>query len=105
MKKYDDPVFEFRVREVADSDRREEGIPATERGVLVDAVREGGWAALAHLAVGDLLVPIDGEPVSDVDAVQQRMTQAADRKASSVVLQVRRGIRTFFVELEPVWNP
>jgi serine protease Do len=104
MKKYDDPVFEFRVREVAESDRREEGIAAGQRGVLVDAVREGGWAALAHLAVGDLLIAVDGTSISDVDTVKERLTRAAERRSSAVVLQVRRGIRTFFVELEPVWN-
>jgi serine protease Do len=104
MKKYDDPNFEFRVREVAESDRRDGTVPSGARGVLVDAVREGGWAALAHLAVEDLLLAIDGHAVGDVETVHRLMTEAADRRARSVVLQVRRGIRTFFVEIQPVWK-
>ena len=81
MKKYEDPNFEFRVRDIAAADRLEEGLAADQRGVLVDAVREGGWAALAHLAVGDLLLAIDGETVNDVEAVQAKMTRVDDGPA------------------------
>jgi serine protease Do len=99
MKKYEDLTFEFRVRDVAETDRRELHIPDAERGVLVEAVREGGWAALAHLAEGDLILAIDGEPVADVAAVKRKMEAAAANKPAAVVLHVRRGIRTFFVEM------
>jgi serine protease Do len=104
MKKYEDPSFEFRVRDIAAADRLEEGLAADQRGVLVDAVREGGWAALAHLAVGDLLLSIDGDAVVDVEAVQAKMTRIADAKPASVVFRVKRGIRTFFVELQGSWK-
>jgi serine protease Do len=99
MRKYEDLTFEFRVRDVAETDRRELNVPESEKGVLVEAVREGGWAALAHLADGDLILAIDGDPVPDVAAVKRKMEAVAARKASAVVLHVRRGIRTFFVEM------
>jgi S1-C subfamily serine protease len=76
------------------------GVADTQRGVLVEAVREGGWAALAHLADGDILLAIDGDPVADVADVQKKMERIAAAKPSAVVLQVRRGIRTFFVEMQ-----
>jgi S1-C subfamily serine protease len=104
MKKYEDLNFEFRVRDLAAADRLEEGLPADQRGVLVDAVREGGWAALAHLAVGDLLLAIDGQAVDDVEKVQNTMTRIAAAKPASVVFRVKRGIRTFFVELQGSWK-
>jgi serine protease Do len=104
MKKYEDPNFEFRVRNIAASDRLSARLPADQAGVLVDAVREGGWAALGHLADGDVLLTIDGETVADVEAVQRKMTAIADAKPRSVAFRVRRGIRTFFVELETSWR-
>ncbi|HXW04931.1 MAG TPA: PDZ domain-containing protein [Vicinamibacterales bacterium] len=104
MKKYEDPSFEFRVRDVAAADRLEERIPDDEGGVLVDAVREGGWAALGQLAVGDLLLAIDGEAVSSVEQVQDKMSRIAEARPTAVVLRVRRGIRTFFVELQTGWR-
>jgi S1-C subfamily serine protease len=104
MKKYEDPNFEFRVRDMAMADRQQRSLPESQRGVLVEAVSEGGWAALGHLADGDLILAIDGEVVKDVAAVQRKMTQIAEKKPPTVVLQVRRGIRTFFVEMQGGWK-
>ena len=104
MKKYEDPSFEFRARDVADMDRVQLGVPAAEKGVLVEAVREGGWAALAHLADGDLILAVDGEVVADVAALQKKMEAIAVAKPASVVMHVRRGFRTFFVEMQTGWK-
>ncbi len=104
MRKYEDRDFEFRVRDLAAADRAASDIPDGQQGVLVEAVREGGWAALSHLADGDIIMAIDGAPVADVAAVQRKMEQVSRDKPSSVVLTVRRGIRTFFVELETSWK-
>jgi serine protease Do len=100
MKMYEDPNFEFRVRDVAEMDRAQLAVPPGEKGVLVEAVREGGWAALAHLADGDMILSVDGEPVADVAALKKKMESVAAAKPASVVMHVRRGIRTFFVEMQ-----
>jgi serine protease Do len=104
MRKYEDPSFEFRVRDMAAADRVSSRLPPDQTGVLVDAVREGGWAALGHLADGDVLLTIDGEAVPDVEAVQRKMARVTEARPRSVVFKVRRGIRTFFVELETGWR-
>jgi serine protease Do len=105
MKKYEDPNFEFRVRDVAELDRVELGVPAGEKGVLVESVNEGGWAALAHLADGDVILAVQGEVVGDVAELQKKMEAVAATKPSSLVLHVRRGFRTFFVEMQTGWQP
>ena len=104
MKKYEDPSFEFRVRDVTQADRLERPWGDATHGVLVEAVREGGWAALGHLADGDLLLQIDGTPVSSVEQVQERMQRIAEDRAPAIVLLVRRGVRTLFVELQSGWQ-
>jgi serine protease Do len=104
MKKYEDRDFEFRVRDIAAADRTAAGLPETQSGVLVEAVREGGWAALGHLADGDVILAIDGQTIADVATVQQKMERVAREKPSALVLQVRRGIRTFFVEMQTGWQ-
>jgi serine protease Do len=104
MKKYEDRDFEFRVRDIAAVDRTAVGLPEGQPGVLVEAVREGGWAALGHLADGDVILAIDGADIPDVTAVQQKMQRVATEKPRSLVMKVRRGIRTFFVELETGWG-
>ena len=105
MKKYDDRDFEFRVRDIAAADRTAAGLPEGQSGVLVEAVREGGWAALGHLADGDVILAIDGDVVADVATVQQKMERVATEKPAALVMKVRRGIRTFFVELQTGWQP
>jgi S1-C subfamily serine protease len=67
-------------------------------------VAEGGWAALGHLAEGDLILTINGDKVASVTDVQQKMAQIAASRPPSVVLSVRRGIRTFFVEMQSAWT-
>jgi serine protease Do len=104
MKKYEDPNFEFRVRDVTPSDRSERNWPDGQAGVLVEAVSEGGWAALGHLADGDLLMAVNGDAVADVEAVQLAMTRIAEQRPATVVLKVRRGIRTLFVEMQTGWK-
>lgn len=104
MKKYEDPSFEFRVRDITAADRLDRAWDEGQQGVLVEAVREGGWAALAHLADGDLVLEIDGVPVRDVERVQEKMQQIAEERAPVVVMKVRRGIRTLFVELQSGWS-
>ena len=104
MKKYEDPNFEFRVRDISVADQAEKSWTEGQTGVLVEAVREGGWAALGHLADGDLLLAVDGTPVATVEAVQKIMERIAEKKPEAVVLKVRRGIRTLFVELQSTWT-
>jgi serine protease Do len=104
MKTYRDDRFEFMVREVADEDRVRQQLPKGEQGVLVESVTEGGWAALAHLGVGDLVLKLDGQPCPSVAAFAERMKQVAAEKPDSVVLYLRRGIHTIYVELRPKWT-
>jgi serine protease Do len=104
MKKYEDANFEFRARDVAEMDRAQQTVPAGEKGVLVEAVREGGWAALAHLADGDVILAVDGEPVPNVDALRKKMESVAASKPTNVVLHVRRDYKTFFIEMQTGWQ-
>ena len=103
MKKYRNEDFEFRVRDTAFLDRAREGWEEDQGGVLLEVVGEGGWAALAQLAVDDLILSVDGNPVRDVDSFEDMMEKVAGEKPSSVVFQVQRGIHNLYIELEPSW--
>jgi len=103
MHKYRDANFEFTVRDIALVDLVRQQWQEEEQGPLVEAVSEGSWAALGHLAVGDLLLAVDGRRTLDVAAAEEIMTHIAAEKPKAVVLRVRRGIHTVFVELKPKW--
>jgi serine protease Do len=104
MKRFHDERFDFRVRDVSPAERTQLGLDAGAGSVVVDSVGEGGWAALAQLAEGDLVLAIDGRPVRDVAQVQERMVEVAKEKPRAVVLHVRRGIRLLFVQMLASWS-
>ncbi len=99
-----DEAFEFSARDLTLQDRLEERLEDDLRGVLVTSVESGGWAALAQLAVGDVILSIDGEPVADLRSLEQRIAQLARARPRRVVVLVRRGVSTLFLELEPAWS-
>ncbi len=103
MKRYDDVIFEFRVRDVAEEDRVD-GSVTTVEGVLVESVAARGWASLGRLNGGDLILSLDGAPVKDAADFEMRMKDIHARKPESVVFELRRGIRTLFVEIQPAWK-
>ncbi len=104
MKSYRDERFEFTARETTYFDRMREEWGDDERGLFISDVTPGGWAALGPLAVSDLLLAVDGQPMPDVDALRGMMKQLAERKPKTVVFTVLRGIHHIFVELEPDWT-
>jgi hypothetical protein len=42
--------------------------------------------------------------VKDIADFETRMTDIHARKPAAVVFEVRRGIRTMFIELQPAWK-
>jgi len=104
MKQYRDENFEFTVRDIGFFDKAKEQWKEEQTGVLVSDVKPGGWAALGHLNVGDLILAIEGTPIGDVPAFQKTMREMAVAKLPFVSIQVMRGIYTLYVELEPKWE-
>lgn len=104
MKKYQDEIFEFTVRDITFFDRASEKWDREQTGVLVEQVKPGGWAALAGLSTSDLIIGIDHDPVNMVDEVRDKMKVITDSTQEYAVLKIRRGIRVLYLELEPKWD-
>jgi len=104
MKKYRNDDFEFTVRDVAFFDSAEEQWDHGQNGALVEDVKSGSWAELGSLYIGDLILEVDHHPVSDVESLKKLMMQVAAQKPSTVVMRVKRGIHSMYVELEPNWK-
>lgn len=104
MPKYRNDDFEFTVRDVTFFDKATEQWEKEERGVLVDQVKPGSWAALGQLSIGDLIKTIDGTSIAGIEDVESIMEKIAETKPESVVIKVLRGIHTLFIELEPQWD-
>jgi serine protease Do len=103
LKKFKDRVFELTVREMTEMERVTQKIPSEVKGVRVDEVMAAGWASLAHVAAGDILLAIDGTPTPDVETAEKLLTAAAEKKVRRLLFFLRRGVHTRFAELEPNW--
>jgi serine protease Do len=104
MARYDASDLEFRVRDLASTDDDDPRLRDVTRGVLVESVSEGGWAALARLRAGDIIQQVDGRAIATVNDLSTYLQTLVPTRPRSVVFQVRRGVRTLFVEMKPEWQ-
>lgn len=104
MKRYRDTAFEFTARDITFFDKAEKQWDDQMRGVLVEEIESGGWAAVADLQTGDLILEVAGRPVPDVETLERVMNELAESRPDAVVLKVLQGIRTAFLEVEPTWD-
>jgi serine protease Do len=104
LSEYRDPHFEFTARDITFQDKVQQKLEGGVQGPIIIGVEMGGWAALAHLAVGDIVQSVDGDSVVDAAALQTRMKAIEEKKPARVVFFVRRGVHTLFVEIEPDWS-
>lgn len=101
VKSAKDDLLEFEVRDVTFKDRVEKQWPPDQAGVVVTEVTSGGWANLAGLRSGDLLLRINGHDVADVAAFERETRRTTEEHVSPIVFFVRRGYRTRFLFPEP----
>lgn len=93
----------FAVRDLAFRDRVERNDPPERSGVLVVEVTPGGWAQVAGLEIGDLLLTAQGRPVADAAGFAEVMAELVAAQPPVVRLFVERGPRTHYVFIEPSW--
>ena len=61
----------------------------SEAGVIVISLESGGPAETAGLLIGDILVALDGTPVTDTDAVQALL--GPERIGTTLAAKIARG--------------
>ena len=67
------------------------------------AITPAGWAALGGLSAGDFLISIDGKPTDSIETLKPILADLEKNRRSPIVMFVRRGIATRYIELEPTW--
>ncbi len=100
---YDCKSLEFKSRDLGQTDRVDEKLPDNFKGVLITTITPAGWAALGGLAAGDMVISIDGKAVDSIENLKPILADLEKNLRSPVVLFVRRGITTRYIELEPIW--
>jgi len=103
LNEFKDELFEFNARDMTLNDRVGDRMKAEQGGVKVSSVKPAGWAALAGLGAGDVLLAMDGQELNSVADLKTVMKGVYDRKPARVKAFIKRGIYTAYLELEPKW--
>jgi S1-C subfamily serine protease len=84
-------------------DRSRKHLDEDLKGVLVTSVAGAGWAALGGLQGGDIILRAGDQLVESIPTLKILLAKIEKDRPAQVVLFVRRGIATRYLELEPVW--
>jgi len=88
------PRWDFEVDAVSELEQRWYGLPA---GILVTGLRVGGCAQEAGLALGDVILSIDGNTVTDTDTLNALMYSY--NAGDTVVLKIYRSKQELTISL------
>ncbi len=102
--RYEAQALDFDARALTLQDRALRKLPDDVHGVLVERVESSSATELAGLRVGDLVLAVGGAPTPDVAALETAVQNIAAEKPRYVLLFVRRGVNTAFIEVEPDWK-
>ena len=94
-------TLEFTIRELSSANAEEAEIG---KGIYVVSVARAGWASLAGLAGGDVVLELNGKQMASLDDMVEELAAIEGRRDDYVVLFVKRGKLTRFVEIHPIWN-
>lgn len=103
LPEHESESFEFTARELSRDDRSRKHLDDDLQGVLVTSLAGSGWAALGGLQAGDIILRIGDQVIDSVPTLKSVLAKIEQEHPAQVVLFVRRGIVTRYVELEPVW--
>lgn len=98
------PALELTVRAVSRRDRIDQRWSEGTEGVLVVEATPGGWAHMAGLKVGDLILELAGREVEGLEDFRRLMASLLADRPPVIPVFLRRGERTHFVFVEPDWS-
>lgn len=104
LPKLKDKTFEFTIREISFADRVNARLNKNQSGLIVENVEPAGWAALAGLRQGDLMLKMEGKTLKTVNEFQKLMKNLVKMKSEQIILFVKRGIHTIYIEVQPDWS-
>ena len=56
------------------------------------------------MSAGDVILAIDGRNVTNVEDLAARLKEIRASRPAAVVVFVRRGVKSLFLELQPTWQ-
>ena len=103
-KKAKSEVFELEVRELTRMDRIERDLPADLTGVLVTEATAGGWAHLADIGSGQIILRLGTHAIDGTRSFERAIDHILADRPDVVPVFLRDDRRTTFRFIEPDWS-
>jgi serine protease Do len=100
---YRDEEFGLTVREVTFDFIQAQNLPVDTAGVVVSEMENAGWAEVAGLVPGDLVLRVDDSPTRDLASFRAALEQARAARRRQVRFFVQRGVETQFFSVRTDW--
>lgn len=103
VKTAEDDVLEYKVREMTYMDKVDRNLALDFKGLVVANVENGGWANVAGLRGGDVLLEVQAQPTHTIAAFKKLVKQLHKDQPKRVRMFVRRGRSTTYIFMQPDW--
>jgi S1-C subfamily serine protease len=100
---YRDEEFGLTVREITFDYLQAQNLPVDTAGVVISELQNAGWAEVAGLAPGDLVLRVDDSPMEDLASFRAALEQAREAHRRQVRFFVQRGVETQFFSVRTDW--
>ncbi|MGD8376781.1 MAG: PDZ domain-containing protein [Acidobacteriota bacterium] len=102
-REFEDDELGITVREITVDVIQAQNLPPDVTGVVVSRLESAGWAQLAGVLPGDIILRVDQTDVDGLEAFERAIETARAARAEEIYFFLQRGIETFFVTVRTDW--
>jgi len=73
-------------------------------GVWISKVEQAGWADIAGLQIGDLLIKVNDKALQNLDQLKNYLKQIDNEKPEYISFFIKRGAETQFLFIKTNFN-
>ncbi len=103
MTTYEDSICGFGARDITWFDRADNEWSKDLTGAFVESVEDSSWADLADLQTGDLIIEMNGKPVTNLFSLKKILEEMKATKPESVMIKSMSGNDVKIVLMRLVW--
>ncbi|MGC9053258.1 MAG: PDZ domain-containing protein, partial [Candidatus Hydrogenedens sp.] len=100
VEKYQDEWLEFTVRDICFYDRVDMNLKEDVKGVFIEQVISGGWASIAKLEQGDIILSLQNDPIENIKDFKEKLNTIKQQNKNNFVFEIQRGIQKYFVKMK-----
>ena len=102
---YRDQTLGLTMRDISFFDKSSGNVEKSLSGVYVSDVTEGGWAALAGLTNGTVILQVNGTPVQSLTAAKAALAVVETTHEPNATLFVANGVHTQYLDVKTGLKP